>query len=423
MGKGYYTLTKITDWGPYITKLVLPVPGEIEEGKNDYKNSFSVYVERQDKRGEVLLLPKSWFEQDIKEVSKGYIPVTAAYPSDSEGNCVQKGGFLTLEMAYGPIYPLSSAIAMQDGYNNYVKSAYRITQTAELVSGEEKLSGLIYDYPLGNRTPEAEGFLNGTSGYEKEPLNYGYFIPKAAGKRPLIVWLHGAGEGGMDPAIAYTGNKVVRLASDEVQALFGGAYIYAPQCKTFWMDDGCGEISTSGNSRYVEALKAAIDEFVGQHEGIDTDRIYIGGDSNGGFMTMRMMIDYPDYFAAAFPVCEALLSEKISDAQIEELAKKPIWFTHAKNDPVVVPEDFVLPTYRRLIEAGAQDVHFTFWDKICDIHDGFADENGEPYEYFGHAAWIPMLNDDCRVDFDGNPVVYGGREVTLLEWLSQHKKA
>lgn len=422
MGKGYYTLTKITDWGPFITKLVLPMPAEMKDGANDYAASFSVYVERLDENGELLVLPKSWFEQDIKEPSKGYIPVTAAYPSDRGGNRAEAGAYLTLEMAYGPIYPLSSAISVRGDYNNYVISNYRVTQTAALVSGDEKVTGLVYDYLLGNSSPDAEGFLNGTSRFEKEPLGYGYFIPKAGGKRPLIVWLHGAGEGGLDPTIAYTGNKVVRLAAPEVQELFGGAYIYAPQCKTFWMDDGCGQISTSGNSIYVEALKAAIDEFVNDHESIDRDRIYIGGDSNGGFMTMRMMIDYPDYFAAAFPVCEALLSEKISDGQIAGLAKKPIWFTHAKNDPVVVPQDFVVPTYERLIAAGAKDVHFTFWDKICDIHDGFVDENGEPYEYFGHAAWIPMLNDDCKVDYDGNPVVYDGKEVTLLEWLALHKK-
>ena len=33
-----------------------------------------------------------------------------------------------------------------------------------------------------------------------------------------------------------------------------------------------------------------------------------------------------------------------------------------------------------------------------------------------------MLNDDCRVDLDGSPVVWNGQEVTLLEWLAQQKK-
>ena len=57
-----------------------------------------------------------------------------------------------------------------------------------------------------------------------------------------------------------------------------------------------------------------------------------------------------------------------------------------------------------------------------DIHEGFCDAEGKPYEYIGHFAWIPMLNDDCRVDFDGSPVKIGDREVSLLEWLACQKE-
>ena len=35
----------------------------------------------------------------------------------------------------------------------------------------------------------------------------------------------------------------------------------------------------------------------------------------------------------------------ISDEDILKLKDLPIWFTHAKTDPVVVPDDFVVPTY------------------------------------------------------------------------------
>ncbi len=79
-------------------------------------------------------------------------------------------------------------------------------------------------------------------------------------------------------------------------------------------------------------------------------------------------------------------------------------------------------TYKRLMAAGAQNVHFTFWDKIEDIHEGFKGPDGEPFEHLGHFAWIPMLNDDCRVDYDGQPVQWQGREVSLLEWLAEQKK-
>ena len=41
----------------------------------------------------------------------------------------------------------------------------------------------------------------------------------------------------------------------------------------------------------------------------------------------------------------------ISDEDILKLKDLPIWFTHAKTDPVVVPDDFVVPTYERLAKV------------------------------------------------------------------------
>jgi predicted peptidase len=196
-------------------------------------------------------------------------------------------------------------------------------------------------------------------------LRFGYYSPNMGrGKRPLIIWLHGGGEGGNETEIAYTGNNVVNLSSEKVQIIFGGAYVLAPQVPTMWMDDGYGLYTESGQSKYVTALKALIDEFVECHSDIDINRIYIGGCSNGGFMTMRMIIDYPGFFAAAYPVCEALYDKVITDQNIEGIKNTPIWFTHAKNDTIVNPETTVIPTYERLLNAGAPNVHLSFFDKV-----------------------------------------------------------
>ena len=70
------------------------------------------------------------------------------------------------------------------------------------------------------------------------PLAYCYYRPEEADahKVPLLIWLHGAGEGGKEPLIAATGNKVVNLISPEIQKLFGGCLLYtSPRrypCKT-----------------------------------------------------------------------------------------------------------------------------------------------------------------------------------------------
>lgn len=417
MNRGYYTYTEITDFGPYVTKLILPFPQPVPDGGAD-ASCFSVHVRRLDEKGEVYQLPKSWTQRDVLVPSQGYIPVKNAYPSDRKGDPLSGGGFVTLEMDYGPLCPLSSRVSCPQDHNVYVSMSYEIQQIKPICG----VSGLRFDFPLGDSMPAAQGWLNH---FSEDGLNYGYFVPQQVepGPRPLIIWLHGAGEGGQDPAIAYTANKVVALSSPKVQKLFGGAYVLAPQAPTFWMNDGSGEYGRTGKSMYSQALKACIDSFLARNGNIDRDRIYLGGDSNGGFMTMRMLIDYPQLFAAAFPVCEALYDETITDKDIASIKDKPIWFTHAKNDPVVAPGETVVPTHRRLLEAGAGNVHFTFWDKIEDIHEGFVDAEGRPFEYVGHFAWIPMLNDDCRTDLDGSPVVCQGREVSLLQWLACQRKA
>ncbi|MBR0387608.1 MAG: prolyl oligopeptidase family serine peptidase [Clostridia bacterium] len=428
MGNLYYQVIRVTDFGPYVTKLVLCMPRETaaEELKPE---AFSVYVEVLGKDGRIVELPKSFIERDQFIPSRGYRPVTAAYPSDLHGNAVTgKSRFVALEMPYGPIWKCCSALAADfkniNGHESYTVRNYRITLTAPLGEGDDAMDGLVFDMPAGEFNPQAARFLTGISSHPDLPLRYGYFVPKRLdGKKALIIFLHGAGEGGQDLPIAWSGNKVTELTEDWVQAKFGGAFVLVPQCDTMWLDDGSGKYGDSGKSKYTAALKALIDEFIARFPAvIDPDRVYVGGDSNGGFMTMRMLMSYPDFFAAAFPICEAMLDKRISEEDIRHLKEIPIWFTHAKNDPVVKPEDYVVPTYRRLMAAGAKNCHFTFWDKIVDMHGLFRNEKGEPWEYMGHFSWIPMLNDDCKADYDGKPVVWEGREVTLMDWLAAQKR-
>ena len=427
MGNLYYQVVDVTDFGPYVTKLVLGMPREI--GAEELKPGlFSVYVEVKDKSGRVVELPKSFIQRDQFVPSRGYRPVTAAYPSDLHGEPVKgKSRFAALEMPYGPIWKCSAALAADfksiNGHESYTVRDYRVTLTGPVGEGDDALTGLVFDTPAGVFNPKAERFLPGVSTYPALPIRYGYFVPQRLdGKKPLIVFLHGAGEGGQDLPIAWSGNKVTAFTEEEIQKKFGGAFVLVPQCDTMWLDDGSGKYGDSGKSMYTEALKALIDEFIRRFSAvIDAGRVYIGGDSNGGFMTMRMLMSYPKAFAAAFPICEAMLDKRISEADIRNLKDIPIWFTHAKNDPVVKPDDYVVPTYRRLIAAGAKNCHFTYWDKIVDIHAGFKDEKGNPYEYMGHFSWIPVFNDDCRLDFDGNPVRLNGRDVTLLDWLSAQR--
>ena len=428
MANLYYQYIEVTDFGPYVTKLILAMPREVAASELDV-GLFNVYVTILDPAGKQVELPKSFIQRDEFIPSRGYRPVTAVYPSDRMGTRADgPSRYVALEMPYGPIWKCSSALAADfrsiNGHEQYTVNDYRITVTGPIGEGDDALKGLVFDTPAGVFNPQAERFLTGVSSHPEMPIRYGYYIPERLdGPKPLILFLHGAGEGGQDLPIAWSGNKVTAFTEKEVQALFGGAFVLVPQCDTMWMDDGSHQYGDSGKSMYTEALKYLADEFMERFSAvIDPARIYIGGDSNGGFMTMRMLMSYPDAFTAAFPICEAMVDSQISESDIARLKDIPIWFTHAKNDPVVVPDKYVHPTYQRLMAAGAKNCHFTYWDGIVDLHGTFRNEKGEPWEYMGHFAWIPVFNDDCRLDYDGMPVRVNGKEVSLLQWLAAQRK-
>ena len=428
MAYQYYQVIDITDFGPYVTKLVLCMPRPVH-ARETKPEQFSVYVEMKNKDGTAVELPKSFIERDKFVPSRGYRPVSAAYPSTLHGEPTpEESRYVTLEMPYGPIWKCSAALAGDfkniNGHESYTVQDYRVTMTAQAGEGDDALKGLVFNRCAGVFNPKIECFQAGVSSHPQLPIRYGYFVPRRLdGRKPLIIFLHGAGEGGQDLPIAYSGNKVTEFTEEWMQEIFGGAFVLVPQCDTMWLDDGSGKYGDSGKSKYTEALKYLIDEFMERFSYvIDSGRIYIGGDSNGGFMTMRMLMSFPEAFTAAFPICEAMLDARITEEDIERLKEIPLWFVHAKNDPVVRPEKYAEPTYRRLMAAGAKNCHFTYWEKIVDIHGGFKNEKGEPYEYLGHFAWIPVFNDDCRADFDGGPVTADGREVTLMGWLAAQRK-
>lgn len=418
MGLGYYTKVRVTDFGPYVTKLVLPFPGKVNTTDLS-KEMWSVFVERRGDMGEVLMLPRNWISRDIKEPARGYADVTGCYACDAQGEPCGCSDYVALELAIGPSHSLVAEISAPDGRNVSIISDYHISLLAPVKTESSTISGLVWDEKFGTICKDYCDFKDTISHDPQMPIRYGYYVPQGkAPKKPLIVWLHGGGEGGFETKIAYMANKAAALASEEIQQVFGGAYVFVPQCPTLWMHDGDEIYGRTGGTNYAKPLKAAIDEFIELNPGIDTNRIYIGGDSNGGFMTMRMIVDYPDFFAAAFPVCEILYDELITDEQIEKMKDLPIWFIHAKNDPVVLPGETVVPTYERLMRAGAEKVHFSYFDKIVDQHEGFLDAEGKPYEYIGHFSWIPLFERDCNFDYDGSPVMHDGRQIDVFEWLN-----
>ena len=208
---------------------------------------------------------------------------------------------------------------------------------------------------------------NNTRDHVVTHIDYRGEYKKDGKKNALVIWLHGAGEGGTDTSIDLLANEVTAMAGDQFQKDMNDAYVIAPQCPTMWMDGGNGEYQNGDKgSIYAKGLFDLIDTYVKNNPDVDTSKIYIGGCSNGGYMTMEMILKHPDYFAAAFPICEAYQDQYITDAEINAIKYMPIWFTFAKTDTTV---DYTLctePTLKRLLAAGAKNVHVSAFDDVRD---------------------------------------------------------
>lgn len=271
----------------------------------------------------------------------------------------------------------------------------------------------------------SDGYTLTYKGYEPDHL-------RADGvKNPLVIWLHGMGEGGTDPDIALLGNDVTELGNKQIQDHFvegqqKGAYVLAAQTPTMWMNSGTGSNNGGvGHSIYTKTLKALIDKFIEDNGDIDTNRIFVGGCSNGGYMTMEMAVNYGNFFRAFYPCCEAYSDSFLTDEDVAKLKDLPMWFIHAANDTTVDPSSFVLPTYDRLIKAGGKDIHLSYFTDVRGTQG-----NPQGNNYMGHYSWIYIFRDEVKYDQadpsnvkdpSNKEVVVNGKAVNLFDWMQAMK--
>lgn len=401
--QGYTMIVDGYDWGPGANKVALPMGETISETK---VADFSVTVERS----------YEGVEMSPQEAS-GTRNVVHTYVSDANGNLVDNGDHITLVLSVSPTDPLSSPMKyiFKDGRGTNKWIDYKLTIT-------HLTSEKVWSSEAKRISPQVDKFdLTGTYSQDGVDLTYASYTPKTkSGKVPLIIWLHGGGEGGTDTSVPLTANKATNYASDEIQLIFGGAYVLVPQSPTFWMQSASGEYTRGKeNDIYNVALMGLIKKYVADNPNIDRNRIYVGGCSNGGYMSLKLIMEHPDYFAAAYISALAFQAQFVTDTQIENIKNIPIWFLHCKDDPITIPDETVVPLYKRLVDAGASNVHFSYYDNATDITGFFG---GKDFRYNGHFSWIYSHSNHANFGFDGKPVLTEGRPVTIIEWMALQKK-
>ena len=197
----------------------------------------------------------------------------------------------------------------------------------------------------------------------KDTLRYRVLYPENYKKKkayPLIVFLHGSGERGNDNEAQLThGGKV--FLTEENRNKFQAIVIF-PQCPkdSVWVNtkrikdsDKRVFLSDDSPSTSTRLVKELMDELVAKKT-VNSQKIYLGGLSLGGYGTYDMLIRYPGYFSAAFPICGACTIP----LYMERAGTMPLWIFHGAMDKSVSPESD-RELYKNLIARGDKNITYT----------------------------------------------------------------
>ncbi len=163
-----------------------------------------------------------------------------------------------------------------------------------------------------------------------QPISISFllYLPQTYGQDPnqqwpLILFLHGSGENGSDPA-RVAANGLPELLIGDADYPFIVVSPQAPPDMVWWGAE-------------LDAVAALLDHIQANYA-VDAQRVYLTGLSMGGFGAWAMAIQYPQRFAAVVPIAGGWNSENDSiPSHICAIKDVPIWAFHGAQDDIVSP--------------------------------------------------------------------------------------
>ena len=202
-------------------------------------------------------------------------------------------------------------------------------------------------------------------------------------KYPLVLCFHGAGGRGTDNKSR--GTQAFNVLSQTENREKFPAFLLTPQCpkNKKWVNivwkDGSYSFDKVKISKELELVLEILDSIRKEYS-IDDSRLYVTGQSMGGYGTWDIILRNPDLFAAAIPVCGAG-----DPNQAKKVTKMAIWVFHGDKDPIV-------PT------KGSQDM-------VKALKAAGNDVKYNEYKDVGHGSWQPAW-----------------KEKDLIPWLFKQQK-
>lgn len=241
---------------------------------------------------------------------------------------------------------------------------------------------------------------------------YRLYTPQASGPRPMILFLHGGGNGGTD--------NITHIAADygcsQFAQKYPDFYVMAPMAPEreggigFKMKNDFAHSDMTGKfGWYREYLAEICDLIRGMiAEGkVDRRRIYVTGMSMGGAGTLRAMSVGVDLFAAAVPICPSMTPETFNI--LKGLTKSKLWIATAYVDHTIYRHKYIVDGVMALRDAGNNNVHLTLYSpEEFAKYDIATDPDLTYQELFSqnHMAWVPTYHDE-----------YG-----IMSWLTQQTR-
>ncbi|NLX96284.1 MAG: phospholipase [Rhodopirellula sp.] len=214
-----------------------------------------------------------------------------------------------------------------------------------------------------------------------QTLPYRLHIPNnydPAREYPLILFLHGAGERGVDNEAQLLHPEVLRFINDDAAARHP-CFLVAPQCpeghrwvETPW--DSPRAHATPVEPSLPTRLTMEILDSLEKEFRIDPDRRYATGMSMGGFGVFDLLVRRPGHYAAAIVICGGA-----DNSKAKEIAAVAYRVFHGADDGAV-PVARSRSIVEALKQAGAR-VHYT------------------EYEGAGHNVWSRAYQEPELVDW------------------------
>ncbi len=192
---------------------------------------------------------------------------------------------------------------------------------------------------------------------------------------PLVLYLHGSGERGSDLDLVRQ-QGLARLVEERADFPM---VVASPQCP-----------AGAAWYRFPRTLLALLDQLLAR-EDVDPARVYLTGNSMGGYGTWGLAARHPSRFAAIAPICGGGLRTDGFPARLAALKRVPVWAFHGALDQQVEPAES-----QRLVEGlreAGGEVRYTLYPDLG--HDSWTRAYADPALY----AWL--LTHELRAGRDG----------------------